>query len=113
RRDGATGLVEGEVQEGAIGPGGRGVAAADPPVVDAVFSAPVVAQVEVESEAVAVQRQRAVEGGDLEDHGDETRGTAHAPILLAGGRGGVTAGRYDPAATDVCPVDRAPESGEQ
>ncbi len=81
------GLVEREVHESALRPADGGVASADPTVVRTVVTALVIRRVEIEAEAVSVQRRGPVEVSDLKYDGDEARSRiSHVHILAAAPR---------------------------
>ena len=55
-------LVQREVQECAVGPGDRSMAAADPAIILVVVATLVIREVQVESESILVEPYRTVEG---------------------------------------------------
>src|SRR4051812_22783224 len=71
------GCIERKVDELAIGPRRRGMTSTGPSVV-----ALVVVDVQLESKTVAIELQRLVEVGNLDDHGDKAIGVTHGHILL-------------------------------
>jgi hypothetical protein len=70
------GRIQREVDERTLGPRCRGMSPTGPPIV-----AGVIADMKVETERVAIEAQRSIEVGDLENDGDKTTLLGHTDIL--------------------------------